>query len=162
MELLGRGAIIQKLTEQSSPSYNRILTPPKKTKRRINKKQKKIRATVKKWIDYQERWKVQLQKNVKKTSTSTKNTWLIYKFEYNDCQYCCAYMLVLTMGRNKVRSIIAKGSKKVIIEMIKPTICGVRKAKVGKQGSFNRNTHKVTAFKKVLRMMRRGLGNKKG
>ena len=98
---------------------------------------------------------------MKKTSTSTKNTWLIYKFEYNDRQYSCAYMLVLTMGRNKVRSIIAKGSKKVIIEMIKPTICGVRKAKVGKQGSFNRNTHKVTAFKKVLRMMRRGLGNKK-
>jgi len=99
---------------------------------------------------------------VKKNSTSTKNTWLIYKFEYNDRQYSCAYMLVLTMGRNKVRSIIAKGSKKVIIEMIKPTICGVRKAKVGKQGSFNRNTHRITAFKKVMRMMRRGLGNKKG
>ena len=73
------------------------------------------------------------KKKWKTTSTSTKNTWLIYKFEYNDLQYCCAYMLVLTMGRDKVRPIIAKGSKKVIIEMIKPTICGVRKTKVGRQ-----------------------------
>ena len=109
---------------------------------------------------------VGLKKNGKPQTFSVdeKNTWLVYEFEHNDRQYCCADVLVLTMGRDKFRPRVSKTGNNVIIELVKPKFFfGYQRLELVNQNnsSFDGNTHKATAFKKALRTMRKELGTKK-
>ena len=91
-------------------------------------------------------------------SVSEELTWLIYNYVEENNHYCCVDILALTMRRDKFRSRVSTNGRKIMVEIVKPKLFFEydRLENINLNNSnFNVNTHKTTAYKAVLREMRR-------
>ena len=93
-----------------------------------------------------------------------KSTWISYDSEQYNQQYCCVDILVLTIGKDKYRSRVAREGRKVISSLVKPICFDYERLRISNEtnSAFNENTHKDTAFKKALRDTRKAMDKKKG
>ena len=91
-------------------------------------------------------------------NVSEELIWLIYDYGEKNNHYCCVGILTLVMGRDKFLPKVSTNGRKVMIEIIKPKFSFEyeRLENINLNNSnFNVNTHKTTAYKAVLREMRR-------
>ena len=73
-------------------------------------------------------------------------------------------MPVLAMGRDKYRPRVARRDRKVVVGLVKLKVFYYEILRISNEtnSAFNGNSHKVTGFKKVLRVMRKAMVKKKG
>ena len=90
---------------------------------------------------------------------------MIYDFIQDKKHYCIVDIFVSCMGRDKFTPKVMPGGKKLSIGMVNPKFFfqyDRHKMANMRNKSFNKNSHKATAFEKALSDMRRNLQVKKG